>query len=318
MYFTLNSPNEVHVIDASSGERHMTQTDGPSCCTARHGMCAVAAVHERSVCIMDTSAHILTTLQHDRAVWSVCFFHHSKRIASGDGEGNLRISDVETQSIIVQVKPHTDAIWSIDVSHDDQLVFTASHDHTACVLRSTGEVLTVLRGHTHSVMAVLAFSDGIRCATASLDCTVRVWNIQTGECVHSQLFSNSILSLAGSECGRMFASGGRDHQVVLWDTQTLQQLWRLPVSDTVDSLAFIPRTNLLLVGVRSTGIEMIDCMNGQIIRRLCSIADGCIYGLAFSEYCAACLVPLHAMHMSHITECTLIDQCANMKTVMQA
>jgi WD40 repeat protein len=47
----------------------------------------------------------------------------------------------------------------------------------------TGEILKTLRGHTSSVWSVSFSPDGAIVASGSADETVRLWNIETGQCL---------------------------------------------------------------------------------------------------------------------------------------
>ena len=48
----------------------------------------------------------------------------------------------------------------------------------------TGKIVRVLRGHTGTVTRVVISEENTqRCFTASLDCTVRVWDFLDGECL---------------------------------------------------------------------------------------------------------------------------------------
>ena len=75
-----------------------------------------------------------------------------------------------------------------------------------------------LEGHTKPVYAVRASADGKTVATASLDGTVNVWDLTSGQLVRSiPAHSGAALSLAISRDGKLLATGGLDKKVNLYD-----------------------------------------------------------------------------------------------------
>jgi choice-of-anchor C domain-containing protein len=80
--------------------------------------------------------------------------------------------------------------------------------------------------------------------------TVRMWNVVTGEQLHSWRAHSTIVSrLAFSSDGRRLASGSRDTQVTVWDVATAGRLRRLKGhSGTITALAFSTDGRSLVTG----------------------------------------------------------------------
>ena len=71
---------------------------------------------------------------------------------------------------------HTAIIWAVAITSDN-LIVTASLDHTAKVWNLDGECLQTLTGHTNDISAVAITSDNL-IVTASGDHTAKVWGVQ--------------------------------------------------------------------------------------------------------------------------------------------
>jgi WD40 repeat protein len=78
--------------------------------------------------------------------------------------------------------------------------------------------LRILAGHLSDVDCVQWHVNCNYIATGSSDKTVRLWDVQTGECM--RIFTGHrgmVLSLAMSSDGRYMASGDEDGAILMWD-----------------------------------------------------------------------------------------------------
>ncbi len=46
-------------------------------------------------------------------------------------------------------------------------------------------MLTPLEGHSNRVTSVSVTADGPQCVSTSYDCTLRIWDMEAGTCLHS-------------------------------------------------------------------------------------------------------------------------------------
>ncbi|CCA76519.1 hypothetical protein PIIN_10512, partial [Serendipita indica DSM 11827] len=79
-----------------------------------------------------------------------------------------------------------------------------------------------LRGHKGWVRAVAFSPDGSRIASGSEDCTIRLWNVVTGQFIGQSFRAHEgwVLAIEFSPDGSQIVSGSSDGTIMLWDAKT--------------------------------------------------------------------------------------------------
>ncbi len=123
-------------------------------------------------------------------------------------------------------------------------------------------------GHTGGIFDIALSPDGRTALSASLDKTVMVWDIQTGQMIHRlEGHTEEVKAVAISPDGHTALSGSHDKTLILWDIQTGQIIRRFEGhTDHVWTVAMSPDGRTALSGGVGETLILWDIQTGQIIR----------------------------------------------------
>ncbi|CAI7666663.1 unnamed protein product [Penicillium bialowiezense] len=194
---------------------------------------------------------------HGGGVWALEY--HGNTLVSGSTDRTLRIWDLENAKCTHVFKGHTSTVRNLQIlpptqmdedtnipvgDHDWPLIVSGSRDFTMRVWKlprpGDQEILEnpsqadeecpylvhVLRGHEHTVRSMAAYGDIV--VSGSYDCTVRVWQISSGVCLHRlEGHTYKVYSVALDKKRNRCISGSMDHTVKIWSLETGAMLFNL-------------------------------------------------------------------------------------------
>jgi WD40 repeat protein len=139
-----------------------------------------------------------------------------------------------------------------------------------------------LSGHTDLVYD-LAFTPNARfLASGSVDGTVRLWDVTSGQTIHTLRHSGGVCRLAMSPDGSLLASGGLNRSVKLWDLETGQVVHTFGSFDgAVCGLDFSPDGALLATGSVDQSVKLWDVESGQLRHNLTGHTSA-VFSVAFA------------------------------------
>jgi len=227
-------------------------------------------------------------LRDESGPHSLAFSRDGDRLASGEGDGTVKVWDAKTGTPLQTFRAHPGLAYTVVFHPDGKHLASAGADGKAKVwdLTTGEEEFTRSCGadNEYGTAYSVAFSPDGRWLAAGHDGAVNVWDWKTGELRHSLPgHAKKGISVAFSPDGRRLASGSWHGPVMIWDVekggQPLHTLsaHRAPVS----ALAFSPDGGRLVSVSFDRRMISWDATTGRLLHTLQG-NDGLMLGIAFS------------------------------------
>lgn len=152
-------------------------------------------------------------------------------LVASSGRDSTKIWDVQTGRCLRTLSGHSGWVWSVAWSPVEiklptgtgQLLATAGslNDMTVRLWSLEGKCLNVLSGHQSWIWWVIWSPDGKMLASAGNDQSIKLWDVQTGECLQTLHDDRLVgVAIAWSPDGNWLATSSTDRAVRLWNFQT--------------------------------------------------------------------------------------------------
>eukprot|EP00871_Galdieria_phlegrea_P004189 jgi/Galph1/4771/GphlegSOOS_G3470.1 len=155
---------------------------------------------------------------------AVAFSTDGTLLCTGGEDHSVRIWDIKRRAVRFILNGHTGHVYSVDACNDGRILASGSGDQTVKLwnIQNGQEEQTLNCGSADKSDGITSVSFSprgpYRIATGSLEKSVRVFDVETGQVLHTfQQHADSVYSVAFSMDGRYLLSGSLDKTVMLWD-----------------------------------------------------------------------------------------------------
>ncbi|KPA81548.1 hypothetical protein ABB37_03892 [Leptomonas pyrrhocoris] len=166
---------------------------------------------------------------HQGWVWTTAVEPGNKWFATGGFDAIIKVWDLETGALKMNLTGHKEAVRSIALSRVSPYMFSGSDDHSVkCWDLERNEVVREFFGHKSSVHCVAAHPTLDVVISGSRDKTVRVFDLRSRAVVHTMSgHTDSVMSLVVQQEEPQVISGGSDGFIYLWDLASGKPVKRL-------------------------------------------------------------------------------------------
>ena len=208
------------------------------------------------IAILETPWRRANNISYGKFRSFISFSPDGKTLASGPGDGTVRLWDVATRQHIASL-PHGDRVFSVSFSRTGILA-SGGADRTVKLWDVDTRQHIATLPQNDSVESVTFSPDGGILASAGASGEIELWDVPTKSPLATLTHGGTVYSVSFSADGETLASGGSDDTVKLWDMTTRENFATLWVTSTVYTVSFSPDGRTIASGTDEGTIELWD------------------------------------------------------------
>jgi WD40 repeat protein len=231
--------------------------------------CTVAS--RRDVRVLDLpSGQLIRILEgHKGPATAVVVSRDNKLIASGSSDRTVRVWDRASGQLLRTLETGSGPVRGVAVSPDNELII-AANGAAVLVFQLATKPIPPANGHSERVLAIAVTTDNRTIVSGSMDNTVRIWDLASGQLVRTlEGHSGGVDTVAVSRDNKVIVSGSRDRTVRIWELASGRLVRTLEGhSHWVSGVAVTSDNRMIVSGSSDKTVRIWDLASGQLVRSL--------------------------------------------------
>jgi WD40 repeat protein/transcriptional regulator with XRE-family HTH domain len=206
----------------------------------------------------------LTLSGHSATVSTLAYSPDGRWLASGSGDGKVKIWDTTTGAELLEFTADPQAVNQLAFSPEGEML-AAVGDGSTIKLWSvdSGQELVSTPAGQDTTLSVAFSPDGKRLATGAVDGSIKIWDLASArELITLRGHAEPVFALAFSPVDQRLASAAWDAKLILWDTDAGRQL--TTISGEYGLIDFSPDGTRLAV-LSPGGMSILDAQTGEVL-----------------------------------------------------
>ncbi len=211
---------------------------------------------------------LMLPIGHTISLTTAEFSPDGNMIATASADGNVKIWQASSGSLITNIIGHKDWVNTVQFSPDGKKVVTASMDSSAKIWDpASGSLLADLKGHTLGVYTAEFSPDGKMVVTASWDNTAKIWDVSSGVLLAD--LKGHTLQLNSSRFspdGKKIVTASMDNTAKIWNVSSGTLLADLKGHNRgVYTAEFSPDGKMIVTSSIDSTAKIWDVFSGTLL-----------------------------------------------------
>ena len=195
-------------------------------------------------------------------------------LISGGSDGKLKLWDWEVGALLKTYRGHSQDVIDASFSNDGAFMGSCGGERGAYIWDvQRDHPIRTLRGHQSRINCIKWSSDDQLLVTASHDSTAKIWDIRSTKSTQpiQTLVSatDAVTSVAISVSNYKIITSSMDGSVRSYDIRT-GKLYSDTLSSGISCIALSKDSNLIVAGMLSSQLVVLDAQQGSILKTLTS------------------------------------------------